>query len=243
VALPALALGHALISFLLLRLTLPLSMLHKVVGYPVLGWGGWWEDLGRYVALHLSVMMPLLGAAFLVNAVWRPRALNDLVAWMFGALALFWPLHAVVVQWAGTDNLVELMRGGGTWLASLALASALGWAAVCAGAFALMLVQDHQRRPLLSLAMLGLVLAPVFAAVGLQDQLYKYDAHFSAAQFLLSSGRDNYAVGAELAWRAMAAGAAFLGCTLALQLPLWRALAGQAEAPSPVLRSGRLRAP
>ncbi len=241
--LPALAVGHALVTFILLRLTVPLPMLHKIVGYPVLAWGGWWEDAGRYVALHLSVMMPVMGAMFLVHAAWRPRALASFVGWGFAALLLFWPLHAVVVVWAGTDNLVELMRDGGSVAASLALAGALGWGAVAASALSLGLAQPAQRRALAVMALLGLVLAPLLAHYGLQDRLEKYDDSFSALQFLLSASRSRYATGDELAWRAVMAGAAFLLCVAALQFPMWRSLAdaGARRQATPAPGSGRLR--
>ena len=242
--LPLLALVHALVGFFLLRLSLPLEMLHKVIGYPVLAWGGWWEDAGRYVALHLSVMMPLLGAMFLVHTLWRPVGLAGFIGWMISALLLFWPLHAVVVVWAGTDNLVELMRSGGSVTGSLALAGALGWAAAAASALALGGAQPQRRGALVTLALVGLLLAPLLAWVGLEDQLFKYDANFSALQFLLSASRASYASGSELAVRASIAGAAFLLCVVALQFPLWRALAaeGGRQQATPAPRSGCLRA-
>jgi len=242
--LPLLAVAHALVSFFLLRLSLPLEMLHKVIGTPVLAWGGWWEDAGRYVALHLSVMMPLLGAMFLVYAQWRPSGLAGFTGWLFSALVLFWPLHAVVVVWAGTDNLVELMRGGGSVTGSLALAGALGWAAAAASAAALGLAQSQRRGVLGTLALVGLLLALLLAWVGLEDQLLKYGDNFSALQFLLSASRASYAFGTELAVRAVIAGAAFLLCVVALQFPLWRTLAaeGGRQQATPAPRSGRLRA-
>jgi len=241
--LPLIALAHALASFLLLRLSVPLEMLHKIIGTPVLGWGGWWEDAGRYVALHLSVMLPLLGAMFLVQALWRPAALAGFIGWMLAALALFWPLHAVVVVGAGTDNLVELMRGGGSLTGSLALAAALGFAAVAGSALALGLAQRARRRALAAVALVGLLLAPLLAWIGLEDQLLKYGDNFSALQFLLSASRDSYASGPELALRAVLAGAALLLCIAALQFPLWRAVGAQAgrQQATPAASSGPLR--
>jgi glycopeptide antibiotics resistance protein len=242
--LPLIALAHALVSFILLRLSVPLEMLHKLVGTPVLAWGGWWEDAGRYVALHLSVMMPLLGGMLLAHTLWRPACLAWFIGWFFSALLLFWPLHAVVVVWAGTDNLVELMRGGGSVLGSLALAGAVAWAAAAASAVALALAQPGRRPALAAVALLGLLLAPVLAWTGLENQLLKYGDNFSALQFLLSASRESYASGSDLAVRAVIAGAAFLLCTVALQFPLWRRLATQVGQPqaTPASRLGRLRA-
>ncbi|MDO9091413.1 MAG: VanZ family protein [Rubrivivax sp.] len=205
---PALLLGHAVISFAVLRAAVPLQMLHKVVGTPVLGLGGPWEDLVRYVALHLCILLPLLGGALLVRTLLRPATLPDLLLWGFVAAFLFWPLHWVVVDQAGTDNLVELMQGGGSLGSSLALAT--GWLLVATAGSALAAacmaagLARARRWQLLALAGVSLALAPVLYGAGLEDLLLKYERGFSALQFIVSANRDAYATGPELAARAAA---------------------------------------
>ena len=204
---PVLLVAHAVVSFMVLRAAVPLAMIHKIVGTPVLGLGGPWEDLLRYVALHACVMLPLLGGVLLVRTVLQARSLPDLLLWAFIAAFLFWPLHWVVVQQAGTDNLVELMRGGGTWLSSLALGtawlltatagSALAAACTAAGTGA-----SSHRGQLLVLGVVCLALAPWLYGAGLEKLLLKYERGFSALQFIVSASRDTYATGPELAARA-----------------------------------------
>jgi glycopeptide antibiotics resistance protein len=240
-AFPLLLLGHALLAFLALRLSAPPEMLHKVIGTPVLGWGAAsvLEDAGRYVALHAAFMLPLLGAVWLVRVLTDARALSDLLWWAACSALLFVPVHGVVVVAAGTDNLVELMRGGGSVGASLLLAA--GWGALATAGVALAAAlgagaapaPPWRRAPLLALAVLSALAAPALLATGLEPSLYKYGQLFSAAQFLLSAGRDSYAQGSELQLRAaitLAGGAALVAL---LQLPGWCRLARAAPPPRP----------
>jgi hypothetical protein len=238
-AFPLLLLGHALLAFAALRLAVPLPMLHKVIGSPVLGLGGLslLEDAGRYLALHAAVMLPLLGAVWLVRVVTTRRALADLLWWAACSVLLFVPVHAVVVWGAGTDNLVELMRGGGSVTSSLLLGA--GWGALATAGVALAAAlaagsgpagepAPWRRTPLLLLA------------AGLEPAVFKYGRFFSAAQFLLSAGRDAYAQGPELALRAAVALSGLVLLVALMQWPGWRALA-QAAAAEP-RRAGLPRA-
>jgi glycopeptide antibiotics resistance protein len=235
-AYPLLLLGHGLLAFVVLHLSAPPQMLHKVVGTPVLGWGeaSVLEDAGRYVALHAAFMLPLLGAMALVRLVTAPHTLADLLWWAAWALVLFVPVHGVVVAGAGTDNLVELMRGGGSVGASLALAAGWGALATAGTALAAMLAagaapagapRPWRRGPLLVLGVLAGLAAPALLAAGLEPSLFKYGQLFSAAQFLLSAARDAYAQGPELVLRAAVALAGAVALVALLQWPGWRGLA------------------
>lgn len=237
-ALPLLLLGHGLLAFVALRLSAPLEMLHKVIGTPVLGWGGAsvLEDAGRYLALHAALMLPLLGGVWLVRLATAPHTLADLLWWAACALLLFGPVHGVVVVGAGTDNLVELMRGGGGVGASLALGAGWGALATAGAALAAALAAgavatpaggrpSWRRGPLLLLAVLAGLAAPGLLVAGLEPMLFKYGQLFSAAQFLLSAGRDSYAQGPELLLRATLALGGVVALVALLQWPAWRALA------------------
>jgi len=235
-AFPLLLLGHGLVAFVALRLMVPLPMLHKLIGTPVLSWSAFsvLEEAGRYVALHAAFVLPVLGAAWLVRVLTAPAALADLLWWAACSLLLLAPVHAVVVVAAGTDNLVELMRGGGGIGSSLALAAGWGalatagtalaaaWAAGAPGAVAR---PAWRRGPLLGLALVAALLAPGLLQAGLEPAVIKYERVFSAAQFLLSAGRDRYAQGPELWLRAGVALTAAGLLVALLQVPAWRQLA------------------
>lgn len=223
-AFPVLTVLHALVTMAVLYASVPLAMIHKIIGYPVLGWVGPWEEVGRYVALHCSAMFPVLGGALLVRTLQLPAAAADFVYWVCVMLVLFWPLHWVVVDQAGTDNLVELMRDGGSWVASAALGTGFLLLAV-AGSAAGAALAPGRRLPMLMLGAAALALAPALFSAGLEPLLVKYGRAFSALQFIVSAGRDSYAVGPELQMRAaLALGLAVLAVA-ALQASQWRALA------------------
>jgi hypothetical protein len=110
--------GHALVTWAILRSSVPVESLHDILGTPVRGWPWEWELIGRYLALHMAGMLPILGAALLVCAILRPVLLNHFLICLIGGVMLAWPLHLVVVDRAATDNLTELMRDGGSLLSS-----------------------------------------------------------------------------------------------------------------------------
>ena len=222
--------------------TVPLAMIHKIIGSPVLGWGGPWEDIGRYLALHMSLMIPAFGGVLLARVVWRPQTVVDFISWCFTSLLLAWPLHWVVVDQAGTDNLVELMRGGGSLWASatLALALLLTTAAGSAVALALALAgaKPQRRSVLLGLAVAAAAAAVLCLQLGLEPLLVKYGRAFSALQFLLSANRDSYATGGSLVLRLALALAVGVALIAALQWAGWRRLGAE---PPPPSASGRNR--
>lgn len=234
---PVLLLVHPVISFLVLRAAVPLEMIHKVVGTPVLALGGPWEDLVRYLALHLCVLLPLLGGALVVRTALRPTSLPDLLMWAFLASFLFWPLHWVVVDQAGTDNLVELMQGGGSLGSSLALATAWFLVATAGSAIAAACASADlaaaRRWRLLALALTCMALAPSLYGAGLEDSLLKYGQGFSALQFMVSASRDTYATGGELAARALAALLLQVLAVALLQAWGWHASSGTPKAVTP----------
>jgi hypothetical protein len=221
-ALPIWLVLHGLVAFVCLRALVPLPMLHKVIGTPVLGWSGMWEDLGRYLALHLCFLLPLCGSAAFVQTTRNPAALGRFLYWLVLVAVLAWPLHWVVVEQAATDNLVELMRGGGDFGTSTLLATSVLSSGVCAGALACCWWGRAQRVRMACLAVLAAAAAAVSMQAGLEPLVIKYGRVFSALQFILSASRETYAEGTALMVRyAMA----FSGLVLTLawlQAPWWR---------------------
>jgi hypothetical protein len=207
----------------------PLPMLHKVIGSPVLAWPGPLEDLARYLALHLTLLLPLCCGAALVQALRSPQALARWLNTLMLTALLAWPLHWAVVEQAATDNLVELMRGGGSAAASAWLALAIAAAGACAGALACLAVDRRRRGLMLGLALVTAAAATGALVAGLEPLLIKYGKAFSALQFILSASRDAYAAGTELALRYVAAFAALVGGLAGLQAPWWRQATARAR--------------
>lgn len=216
-------LAHGLLVWLLLRVAVPIESLHDIVGSPVLGWPWEWEMLGRYIALHMSVMLQMLGAALFVRFILSPARVNDFFYWALVNVLVAWPLHLVVVTWAATDNLTELMAGGGSFLTSSALASA--WFLTCLTASAISAAFCSPKRVgvLFALAISAALGAAALFWFGTEHVIVKYDRVFSAFQFLLSTDRQHYVQGHVVWLRYGVAFAVVCGVLAATQWFCWRA--------------------
>jgi VanZ family protein len=139
---PLMVLGLALVSYALVNLATPSIMLEKIIGAPDLYrrvvdehyWGEAWraglagwpralvdalERLLRFVALYAVFAIPLLvGLAALARRDRRARTIVMVVS-----LLPLWVLAKfVVLDWAITDNLTELVVDGGAFWLALAVA-------------------------------------------------------------------------------------------------------------------------
>ncbi len=139
---PLMVIGLALVSYALVNLATPSIMLEKIIGAPDLYrrvvddnyWGEAWraglagwpralvdpaERLVRYVALYAVFAIPLLvGLAALARRDRRARVIVLVLC-----LLPFWVLAKyVVLDWAITDNLTELLVDGGALYLALAVA-------------------------------------------------------------------------------------------------------------------------
>jgi hypothetical protein len=137
---PLLVIAIALASYVLVNLATPDIMLEKIIGAPDLYrrivednyWGDAWraglaawprgvvsatERVVRYVALYAVFAIPLVAALLAVPR--HERRARTIVAVL--CLLPFWLLAKVVVlDWAITDNITELVADGGTvFLAAL----------------------------------------------------------------------------------------------------------------------------
>jgi hypothetical protein len=207
--LPLLVAQGALV-WVLLRVAVPMEALHDIVGSPVLRGSREGETAGRFLALFLGAATMLLGAAAAWIA-WEERDRRPLARWAAGAAATLPVSYAVVVPLAATDNLTELMRGGGGVLPAAAIALAVLTVGI-AGSGISRLLAGRSRAPLATTAICALMLPAGFAwlHLGLEPAVEKYGRTFSALQFLLSQDRAHLAVEAVVRLRyalAFAAGA------------------------------------
>lgn len=217
---------HGVVTWVLLRLAVPLESLHDIVGFPVLDWPWEWETLGRYTVLHVAIMAQMLGATLLVRAIWEPATVSDFLYWALLCAFMAWPLHLVVVSGAATDNLTELMAGDASFWASSALACA--WFLSCLSASALSGAgcAPQRRGVLLGLALLAAGGAALLFWTGTEQVIVKYGRVFSAFQFLLSTDRAHYAQGDALWLRYSVAFMAVCVALAASQWVSWRRYAG-----------------
>jgi glycopeptide antibiotics resistance protein len=213
---PLLGVGLALAVFGVVRLAVPLESIHDLVGAPVLGVPPELELAGRFVGLYLGVAAGMTIGVRLTLARFDRRAWPGLVVLVLAGLVS----HGVVVEFACTDNIVELLRGQGDRGSALAVAAYLVLLGVVGGLWAR--AADRLmagRRPVAPLAAAvaasGLALPAGWALFlwATNPRLEKYGQVFSAPQFLLSPDRQRYLDGWDLAARFSLAQA---GATLAL---------------------------
>ncbi|MFN4341489.1 MAG: VanZ family protein [Azonexus sp.] len=225
--LPLWLLVHALVTWILLRLSVPMESIHDIVGSPVLDWVWEFELIGRYVALHSAIALPMLGALILTTRLSRGGASGRLTVWFILMLLLAGPLHAVIVGHAATDNLTELMREHGSFPYFMLLIFGVFFASLTATLLASLLVQRRHVLAKLFLIFLALIGSVACLWFGAEPMILKYGTVFSAWQFLLSSDRNHYIEGAQLWIHFAGAFAGYVFLVVLLQYVFWKSMISQ----------------
>lgn len=207
-----------LVSWGLLYVSVTRESLWDILGFPTMDWNGDWELLLRFLALQGIVTLVLLITNVSVCTIYRAGSREGTVTGTFALLAaLPWLVLCwmVVVAWAGTDNLTELIRSTpGPWFGPVFLTMLMFLIAANAS------VLSHacaQQKPsillLLTVAALALVV-PGWGLLwlGLDPAVEKYGLVFPAVQFLLGPDRQTPLTLGQLAlrWAAVQTGAVFL---------------------------------
>ena len=229
-AYPALVLAHAAIAWAGLRAVVPLESIHDIVGSPVLHWPGDWEIALRFVALFAGVSVLLGGGALASGALCGVEVAGPpgaALRWLAAALPLLAVSHYVVVERAATDNLVELMAGGGGPLATLWLAAWLLGIGAGGAALSLLAAPDARKGTAVLLVLASVPFGWMALSMGTAADIQKYGRAFSAMQFLLSPDREGYVSGTALMLRYAVAHAAGLGALALAQAPVWAARRGE----------------
>lgn len=244
-AFPALLPAQAVVTWTLLRLSVPMESIYDIVGDPIWDWPGEWEMILRFCALHSSLAIQVVGAVLCVRLFFMPAGLAHFLYWGIASAVLAWPLHTMVVSLAATDNLTELMRNGGSFSASAALASGFFLTCVAGSSLAAASFAATERRWLVATGLVAACLASLLYWLGAEPIIVKYGQVFSAFQFLLSADREHYATGIDLAWRYFVALTAAIGAIGVLQMPAWRnwLAAGRSPCPGHWIRMGHISSP
>jgi hypothetical protein len=197
----------AMLSLALLWMAVPTESLDDIIGAPdlyrritaELYWGPAWaeslravppgvvqtlERVVRYVALYAILMLPLMMAMLAIGSPHNGSPLRRMtgIAWL---TLWWWVARLVVVEAAVTDNLTELIADGGVpWLAALLMLFASNTAGLA----------SLRWKPLSAFAWLvftaaALALGWWLLVRGLEQVIVKYDAVWSAQQFLLGRNR------------------------------------------------------
>jgi hypothetical protein len=144
--------------------------------------------------------------------------------------------HWVVVERAATDNLTELMAGGGGIQASISLTAAVLLLGACGSLLSLYATGSGLSfLATLTWAALTLLLSYGLLVLGLEMNVLKYGQNFSALQFLLSTDREHLASGGGLAMRY---GLACCAGLLVLAFAQWPFSRWVSTATMPVMKRG-----
>lgn len=220
--LPLWLFAHGCVTWVLLRLVVPMESIHDIVGSPILGWFWEWELIARYLALHCAISLQVIGAIILVSIVQRKVRLEIFLAWIFWSLLLAWPLHEIVVVQAATDNLTELMSNEGAFISSTQLALGVFFFCLAGSTLSNLVANKSHYLSATLLSGIAVAIAIAFFWFGSEQFILKYGKVFSAWQFFLSTDRQNYEFGVSLYLRFVSIFSLLLTCWSLIQANSWK---------------------
>lgn len=223
---PFMVVFQGAVAYVLLRISVPLESIMDIVGFPILNWAWEWELLGRFIALFGLFSLFLTGGSLVALlqsyiCIYKGKLIYR---WLVNVVVLLPIIWWIVVRQAATDNLTELMRGGGNWISILSLSI---WIFIIASVSSILIVQilRCRRYSLVSAVLIGLFSFPIgfFALqIGTEDVIYKYDMFFSAMQFLFSPNRSNLVGQTDLICRYTIFHLLTVSIIAFAQYPFWR---------------------
>jgi VanZ family protein len=212
---------HGIIAWALLRNAVLPVMIHKVAGAPVLGWSWEWETLIRFGVLEATFFALLTGGVVIARSIWDRSRLKGLIAWIACSSCLLPISYFIIVENAATDNLVELIAGGGA-KGSLYIAAWILVVGIGAFPLAKLISTREPSGPWQFLiSVLSLPLGYILLSLGMEPSLEKFGHEFSGIQFLLSMDRAHYATGWSLWLRYGIFHGGLLSAIAIAQYPFW----------------------
>lgn len=233
--LPGFVLAHALVIWAGVRVGAPLAAIHDVVGFPTLGWPGELEIMGRFVALFGAVTTLFVGGAHVSAAIGGPHVARDraaLARWAAPAAFLLLASYLVVVRFASTQKVVELMAGGGRLYSAAWIG---GWILNVAVAATSLAAALRLRANVFVAGLIvagGIPLGWMAIQFGTASVIDRHGEVFSAIQFLLSADRRDYSADEPPFTRYFFAHLGLVFSAALVQMPF----AGHRRAGSPVSR-------
>ena len=192
--------GHIVLLYIAVRGAIPLESIDDVVGSVRDSATAEFERFLRFAGLFLFVGTAVAGgvaAWTALRSVHPHRVGRWFLLGVMGFLIGYW----TVVEWASTDNLVELIRGRGSLVGMFVLYLWLWVTSFHAVLGVACLRRKLPSTTLLMATLVLLILEYVLFWAALEPRVVKYQQVFSAMQFLLSPDRENYVFGNELAIR------------------------------------------
>jgi len=211
-------------TFLLLQVSVPRESLKDLLGAPIWDWPGNLEMMFRFTGIYAGITSCIMLSALTVERIDRRAVVEGRQASLLIllTLCLFAYAHFIIVVLACTDNIVELMAGGGSWRASVLLG---GWL-IAHGTSAYFISKKvvYGTHSIAVVVLVTCALLPAGLALfkyGTTSSLTKYGTTFSAMQFLLSPDRASYLQGPALIVNCCLAHLACVFLLSLAQVPLW----------------------
>jgi glycopeptide antibiotics resistance protein len=193
--LPVWAALAGLVSWSLLSFSVTIESLKDILGTMGRDWSSHWALIGRFLALQAPVMLMLLVAAVTAASARKGGAKlarrNGACA-MVAALPWLVVGWVVVIRWATTDNLTELIRSRPwVWAGPLALTALAGLFAAHVAAMVNAWAHVGLRRKLAVLALTPMLAGAAWGLLylGFEPAVRKYGLTFPAIRFLLGPDR------------------------------------------------------
>lgn len=224
---------HSLIAWVLLRSVVPLESIHDILGSPVLSIPAELELVFRFLALFgiysLTTLTATHAALFWVIST---RELKRLFVLGFFWTVLLLPLAywGVVIE-AATDNLTELLDNNGYSFSVVCICIyflLVGWL----GSSISFLTVFHDVRCIVVVGLVLIISFPLgyqLLSWGTEQFILKYDAVFSAMQFLLSTDRNNLISGDVLKTRFFVMHFGLISLAFMAQIPVFMGFSGVAR--------------
>jgi hypothetical protein len=214
---------HGVLVFLGFRFAAPIESVHSMVGMPAWAIGDELERMIRFVALFLTVSLPIAGGTAMLYAATRSHEPRRWLWWLLFALVLLTAAYFVAVVHAATDNVTLLLRGD---------ANPLSWLTLCLWLLVLSFAASLAAERLsgvfkgTAVALFAVLLfLPVTYAilfVALEAKVGGPASELSALEFLLSDSRERYFFSAgELFVRYALAYAVAVLLLVFAQYPVW----------------------
>ena len=223
--LPLLLAAQTVVLWFFLRSAAPAESIHDILGTPILDWSWEWEYLFRLSGVVIGSGIMLTGSSLLAATIvgtGRGNKYRTLLSWAILSVPLLALSHWIIVNQAATDNLTELMAGGGNWQAMLFISLWMFTAGLAGALVSARLATG--RPPFLFVVLVVLLSFPAAYGclrLGLEQEVHKYDQVFSALQFLLSTDRANLAGGFELLLRFLIFHCGVVLLVAIFQYPFW----------------------
>lgn len=214
---------HVILTWLLIRLFIPLESIYDIIGFPTLKFLPELEMAGRFFALFLPFSIIFFIVAIQISRQFTIIYLRSYSLFFF-LIFIAVPLsYWIVIEQAGTDNLTELLENNGHSFAVIGIIIYFFLLAMSSTLLSAVFTHFKQKNHILSFIIILISIPLSYYAIywATEAYIFKYGQFFSALQFLLSPDRTQLVSGNTLIFRFILAQSVLLSLIFFSQIPFW----------------------